>query len=94
MPEMTISGRSGSRRPKASFTQSVGVPKIPVPVKSGSTISIERTGSKTVRECPTPDCWRMGATTHTVWPASRRAAYRARRPGARMPSSLVSRTFI
>src|SRR4051794_6942656 len=89
-PENTKSGRSGISACMASMTQSVGVPSICQP-PSGRRVG--RSGRCRVREWEVPLCSRSGATTVTV-PTSRHTSASSASPGARMPSSLVTRIFM
>src|SRR5512138_2781475 len=89
-PENTKSGRSGMSAWMASITQSVGVPSI---CQAPSGRRAGRSGRCSVSECDVPLCSRSCATTVTV-PTSRQTSASSARPGARTPSSFVTRMFM
>src|SRR6185312_8761778 len=70
------------------ITQSVGVP---VMAKRFALISRRRSGRVSVSECDAPDCSVSGAQTHTSSVSARAIFSAISRPGAWMPSSLVTR---
>ena len=72
------------------MTQSVGVPSI---CQAPSGRRAGRSGRCSVSECEVPLCSRSGATTVT-FPTSRQTSASSASPGARMPSSLVTRMFM
>jgi elongation factor G len=79
--------------PKASFTQSTGVPfTIQADLTPLISIFWVRMGSKTVIEWPVPLLSRSGATTYKS-PRVASSLTRALMPPALIPSSLVSRIF-
>src|SRR6266487_456487 len=86
-PEITQFGPWGISAPRASSTQSVGVPST---WKPPSERRWARSGRCRVRECDVPLCSRSGATTVTCPTVAHTSASSAI-PGARMPSSLETR---
>ena len=74
----------------ASMAQSVGVPSI---CHAPSGRRAGRSGRCSVSECEVPLCSRSGATTVTL-ATSRQTSASSASPGARMPSSLVTRMFM
>src|SRR5215469_5689350 len=73
------------------ITQSVGVP---VTAKRCASISRNRSGRDSVRECEAPDCSLSGATTQTSSVSACAMRSATARPGAWIPSSLVTRMRI
>src|SRR6516164_1436926 len=69
--------------------QSPGVPVMPY---RRAPRSVTRIGSCKLTACETPLWSCSGATTQTSWASSRAISSSTARPGASMPSSLVSRT--
>src|SRR5262245_62064596 len=88
-PDSTRSGRRfGIRWLTASSTQSVGVPST-----AKRRVEMRRTcsGRRRVSEWPAPLCSISGATTQTSRESARATFSNTLRPGALMPSSLVTR---
>src|SRR5579871_2001706 len=73
------------------MTQSVGVPLM---AKRRSSTARMRSGSLSESECETPDWSNSGATTQTSSDSARAISAQTSRPGALMPSSLVTRMRI
>src|SRR5690348_14260255 len=73
------------------MTQSVGVPLM---AKRRSSTVRMRSGSLSDSECETPDWSNSGATTQTSSDSARAISAQTSRPGALMPSSLVTRMRI
>src|SRR5262249_1226598 len=73
------------------MTQSVGVPLM---AKRRSSTARMRSGSLSDSECETPDWSNSGATTQTSSDSPRGISAQTSRPGALMPSSLVTRMRI
>src|SRR5882672_3960970 len=90
IPETIMSGISSSRPVTARCTQSVGVPF--TKRKPFADSRTER-GRSSVRELDAPLWSRSGATT-VIEPTSARVFARIARPGAKYPSSLLSRIRI
>src|SRR5882672_2821774 len=90
IPETTMSGMSSSRPVTARCTQSVGVP---FTKRKPFADSRTESGRSSVRELDAPLWSRSGATT-VIEPKSARVFARIARPGAKYPSSLLSRIRI
>ena len=96
MPETISSGWNGISPSAAKRTQSTGVPsvakpEVPSPKSTSSTLS----GLRVVMLRPIAERLPSGAMTASSTPSTSSSARRiAFRPVARIPSSLVRRTFI
>src|SRR5690606_36503338 len=93
MPLTQISGFRSKITRRANFTQSAGVPlqlySLGAPSLWSTTTFLENKVLSTVMACPMPD-WGLSGATTTTSPSSFMVRIRALRPGAVIPSSLVT----